>query len=106
MANQRALIRRVICLLNGNCERRKIYDLRAGAIFQALVNQKSQITYLTDGEAPRTKLQAPEKFQAPIFKMRLPLKLEIWGFSGAWNLELFSATLDRLAVAATLRLIQ
>src|SRR6266581_8465439 len=41
-------------------------------------------------KAPNSKLQAPEKFQAPSLQnapRRSVLELEIWCFSGAWSLE-------------------
>jgi hypothetical protein len=44
-----------------------------------------------DSKAPNSKLQAPKKFQAPIFNAQgadLPLTLDFWWSSGGWMLEL------------------
>jgi hypothetical protein len=42
-------------------------------------------------KAPRTNIQASEKFQAPSFKAsaaQFRLDVEVWSFSGAWSLKL------------------
>jgi hypothetical protein len=41
-------------------------------------------------EAPKSKLQAPEKHQASSSKrgVRILLEFDVWDFSGAWMLEL------------------
>jgi hypothetical protein len=40
-------------------------------------------------KAPSSKLQAPEKLQAPnIERNRQGLEIDFWSFSGAWSLEL------------------
>jgi hypothetical protein len=50
---------------------------------------------------PSTKLQHPEKLQAPSSKLsgaRSPLDVEVWSFSGAWMLVfgVFVPTLDAM----------
>jgi hypothetical protein len=51
-------------------------------------------------KAPISKLQAPEKHQAPSFKGNAGrfLKFEVWNFSGAWRLVLGAFSLRNLAL--------
>jgi hypothetical protein len=44
----------------------------------------------TQMKAPRPKLQAPEKLQAPSTNIGGSkfLEVEVWSFSGSWSLEL------------------